>query len=141
MPSWAVTPLMPRRPPWPQDPERLSCSVHGHGGVHPDGYGQAEDDDDDAQDHRGPAEYQARQRQAHPCSPVCWIWLWAMWTHTIAGMVASGPDANCASPQARLAIASPLILAAGVTTVVLAAGVTAVAGATGRSVTTWSRSA
>ena len=38
--------------------------MNGHGAVHPDGYGQAEDDEKDAQDHRGPAEYQARQRQA-----------------------------------------------------------------------------
>src|SRR5207248_9519721 len=38
--------------------------MHGHGAVHPDGYGQAEDDEKDAQDHRGPAECQARQRQA-----------------------------------------------------------------------------
>jgi hypothetical protein len=76
-----------------------------------------------------------------PCSPVRLIWLRAMWPHTIAGMVASGPKANCASPQARLAMASPLVLATGVTAVVLAAVVTTVAGATGRSVTTWSRSA
>jgi hypothetical protein len=41
-----------------------------------------------------------------PCSPVRLIWLRAMWPHTIAGMVASGPNANCASPQARLAVAS-----------------------------------
>src|SRR5271165_6543803 len=37
-----------------------------YGAVHPDGHGQADDDQDDAQDHRRPAEYQARERQASP---------------------------------------------------------------------------
>jgi hypothetical protein len=34
--------------------------------VYPDGYGQADDDQDDAQDHSRPAEYQACERQASP---------------------------------------------------------------------------
>lgn len=42
-----------------------------HGAAHPDGHGQADDDDqDDAQDHRRPAEYQARERRPVPSSPV-----------------------------------------------------------------------
>lgn len=110
--------------------------------MHPDGYGQAEDDEKDAQDHRGPAECQARQRQARS--------LFSGALDLAAGYVAAHdrrdrrqrPEGElCASPQARLAMASPLVLATGVTAVVLAAVVTTVAGATGRSVTTWSRSA
>jgi hypothetical protein len=68
--------------------------------VRPGGYGQAGGDDNDAQDHRSRAEYQAGKRQAGPCSLVRLIWLRAMWPSTIAGMVASGPKANCARPQA-----------------------------------------
>src|SRR5438270_117181 len=69
-----------------------------------------------------------------PCSPVRLIWCLAMWPSTMAGMVGSGPNANCASPQARLAIASPLV------------GLgprrgTGPTRAPGRSVTTWSSSA
>jgi len=76
-----------------------------------------------------------------PCSPVRLIWLRAMWPSTIAGMVASGPNANCATPQARLAIASPLVLATGATMVV-PAGTGGMAGRpAGRSVTSRSRSA
>ena len=43
----------------------------------PAGYGQDGGDEGDAQDHRRPAEYQARKRQAGPCSPVRLIWLLA----------------------------------------------------------------
>ncbi|MGB6580137.1 MAG: hypothetical protein WBF34_19690 [Streptosporangiaceae bacterium] len=56
-------------------------------------------------------------------------------------MVAGGPTTNCASPQARLAVANPLVLVTGVTMAVPAAGLSAVTCAAGRSVTTWSRSA
>ncbi len=55
-----------------------------------------------------------------PCSPLRLIWCRAMWPNTIAGMVASGPNVNCATPQTRLAIASPLVLTTGVTPVALA---------------------
>jgi hypothetical protein len=34
--------------------------VHGHSAVHPGGYGQADGDQDDSQDHRSPAKHQAR---------------------------------------------------------------------------------
>ena len=78
--------------------------------VHPHGHGDTDDDNqDDAQGR--PAEYQARESQASPCSPVRLIWCRAAWPNTIAGMVASSPNVNCASQQARLAIASPLVLA------------------------------
>jgi len=73
-----------------------------------------------------------------PCSPVCLIWLRAMWPSTIAGMVASGPKANWATPQARLAIASPFVRA-GMGTGAAEPGTAGCAA--GRSVTTWSRSA
>ncbi len=93
------------------------------------------EDGEDAQDDRRPAQQQAGQR--HPgalSSPVRLIWCRAMWPSTMAGMVGSGPNANCATPQARLAIASPLV------------GLGAPPGtgptrAPGRSVTTWSSSA
>jgi len=67
-----------------------------------------------------------------PCSPVRLIWPRAMWPNTIAGIVPSGPNTNCASPQARLAIANPLVLAVGLTTV---------SRTTGRSAVSRSRSA
>jgi hypothetical protein len=40
--------------------------VHGHSAVHPGGYGQADGDQDDSQDHRSPAKHQARKSQAAP---------------------------------------------------------------------------
>src|SRR5271156_6763408 len=47
-------------------PEALGCSARVRGAVHPDGHGQADDDKDDGQDQRRPAEYQAYERQAGP---------------------------------------------------------------------------
>jgi len=45
-------------------PEALGCSVRRHDTVHPT-HGQT-DDEDNPQDHRRPAEYQARERQVGP---------------------------------------------------------------------------
>jgi hypothetical protein len=44
-------------------------SLRRHRAVHAGGYGQAESDEDDAQDYGPPAEYQARERQAGPLFP------------------------------------------------------------------------
>jgi hypothetical protein len=96
--------------------------MHGHGAVHPDGYGQAEDDERMPKITAVRPSVKPASARPAPCSPVRLIWLRAMWPHTIAGMVASGPKANCASPQARLAMASPLVLATGVTAVGLGRG-------------------
>src|SRR6266566_1899378 len=101
--------------------------MHGHGAVHPDGYGQAEDDERMPKITAVRPSVKPASARPAPCSPVRLIWPRATWPNTIAGMVASGPNTNCASPQARLAIANPLVLVTGVATV---------GGATGRSDTT-----
>jgi len=58
-----------------------------------------------------------------------------MWPRTIAGTVASGPTTNCPSPQAKLAIAIPLVAGTGFTEVVTD-GTSRLAGRAGRSLTT-----
>lgn len=119
----------------------LGCSSHGHGAVHPGGYGQADGDEDDAQDHRSPAEYQARKCQSGP--------LFTGAPDLVAGHVAEHdrrdgrqrPEGELRETAGKAgAMASPLVLA-GVVTMVAADGLGTAACAAGRSATTWSRSA
>ena len=44
--------------------QALGCSVHLHGAVHPGGYGQADHDEDDGEDHDRPAESKSAKVRA-----------------------------------------------------------------------------